>query len=154
MHKVRSVKTFIVDSGGSKAWLFVKVERSDGLVGWGECYTVAGRELAIASLLEQLGDQLVGRSIFSIRHFVSVAYADFAIKRGSMEYYCAISGLEIALWDLVGKATEQPIHNLLGGAVRTKVPVYANGWLRKFDGTGEAIEAGAEAARALVAKGF
>lgn len=154
MSKVRSVETFIVDSGGSKAWLFVKVEDSGGRVGWGECYTVAGRERAVSSLLAELGPQLVGRSVFTIRHFVSVAYADFAIKRGSMEYYCAISGLEIALWDLVGKVTEQPIHNLLGGAVRTKVPVYANGWLRKFDGSTEAIEAGAEKARALVGKGF
>lgn len=154
MAKVQAVTTFIVDSGGPKAWLFVKVENSDGLTGWGECYTVPGREQAVVSLLKELGGQLQGRSIYELRHFVSVAYADFAIKRGSMEYYCAISGLEIALWDLIGKSCGQPVYNLLGGPLRQKIPVYANGWFRKFDGSTEAIDAGAEAAQALVDKGF
>jgi len=152
--KVTAVRIFVVDSAGPKAWLFVKVEHSDGMTGWGECYTVPGREQAVVSLLEELGEQLKGRNIFELRHFVSVAYADFAIKRGSLEYYCAISGLEIALWDLIGKSVGKHVYNLLGGTLRTKLPVYANGWLRKFDGSTQAIDAGAEAAKALVDKGF
>src|SRR5690625_6355922 len=98
------------------------------MTGWGECYTVPGREQAVVSLLEELGEQLKGRNIFELRHFVSVAYADFAIKRGSLEYYCAISGLEIALWDLIGKSVGKHVYNLLGGTLRTKLHVYAYGW--------------------------
>ena len=66
-----------------------------------------------------------------------------------MDLYCAISGLEQALWDIVGKATGQPVYNLLGGAFRTKVRVYANGWAGDRE-----PDAVAEAARGVVARGF
>ena len=42
--------------------------------------------------------------------------------------YAAMAGIETAMWDLVGKAVGQPVYNLVGGAVRKKVQVYANGW--------------------------
>jgi galactonate dehydratase len=66
-----------------------------------------------------------------------------------MDLYCAISGIEQALWDIVGKATGQPVHNLIGGAFRTKIRVYANGWA----GSGPPDQV-AEQARGVVAKGF
>ena len=57
-----------------------------------------------------------------------VAQEDFATKRSAMDLHCALSGIEIAMWDIVGKATEQPIYNLIGGPVRPTIRVYANGW--------------------------
>ena len=77
-----------------------------------------------------------------------MAYHDFAGKRGSMEFYCAISGIEHALWDIAGKALNTPVYNLLGGPCRDKIRVYANGW------GGSTIEERAERAVQLVEQGF
>ncbi|MBX3010728.1 MAG: mandelate racemase/muconate lactonizing enzyme family protein [Caldilineaceae bacterium] len=147
--QITAVKTFIVDPGVGKNWLFVKVETDRGLYGWGEAYTQADRDRAIEIHIQQLGRYLLGRDPFAIKHFTFLAYNDYANKRGSMECYCAISGLEQALWDIVGKATDQPVYNLLGGKCRDKVRVYANGW-----GGGGTPEEAAEKAKAVVSKGF
>ena len=58
---VTSVRTFFVDPGGSKNWLFVKVETDAGIHGWGECYTQADRDRAIEIHVQQLGRYLIGR---------------------------------------------------------------------------------------------
>jgi galactonate dehydratase len=146
--KITSVRTFLVDPGGSKNWLFVKVETDAGIHGWGECYTQADRDRAIEVYVQQLARYLVGRDPHQIKQFTFSAYHDFAGKRGAMDLYCAISGLEQALWDIVGKALNTPIYNLLGGACREKIRVYANGW-----GGSTPTEMGRRA-RQLVEQGF
>jgi galactonate dehydratase len=143
------VKTFLVHPGSSKNWLFVKVETDEGLTGWGEAYTQADRDQAIEVHIHQVARYLAGRSPFDIRHFTFMAYNDFAGKRGAMDLYSAISALEHALWDIAGKATGQPVYNLLGGAFRTKLRVYANGW-----GGGGSLDALTAKAKAVVARGF
>ena len=147
--KIKEVKTYAVDPGSHKHWLFVKVETDNGLYGWGECYTQQDRDRAIETHVQALARYLIGGSPFEIKHFTYAAYTDFAAKRGAMDLYCAISGIEQALWDIVGKATGQPVHNLLGGAFRTRIRVYANGWARSHD-----PETVAEQARAVVGMGF
>lgn len=147
--KITAIKTFLISPGTSKNWLFVKIETDAGLYGWGEAYTQLDRDRAIEIHIQQLGRYLVGRSPFDIKHFTFIAYNDFAGKRGSMDLYCAISGLEQALWDIVGKAAGQPVYNLLGGACRGKVRVYANGW-----GGGADPEQVARKAKTVVDSGF
>ena len=147
--KIARVRTFIVDPASHKRWLFVKVEADDGLAGWGECYTQVDRDRAIEAHVVELGRYLVGRSPFDIKHFTYAAYTDFGAKRGAMDLYSAISGIEHAMWDLVGKALGQPVYNLLGGPFRTRLRVYANGW----DSAGTPDEVAAQA-RAVVARGF
>jgi galactonate dehydratase len=148
--RVTGVKTFLVHPGGGKHWLFVKVETDAGIYGWGECYTQADRDRTIALQAEQLGRYLVGRDPFAIKHFTTTMYLDWAGKRGSMEFYCALSGIEQALWDIVGKATGQPVYNLLGGPCRERIRVYANGW----GGGAKTPEAIGAAAAEVVARGF
>jgi len=97
-----------------------------------------------------LGRYLVGRDPFAIKHFTTTMYLDWAGKRGSMEFYCALSGLEQALWDIVGKATAQPVYNLIGGPCRERIRVYANGW----GGGARTPEAIGAAAAEVVARGF
>ena len=126
--KITDVKTFLVHPGTGKNWLFVKVETDEGVHGWGEAYTQADRDRSIEITVQQLRRYLIGRNPFDIKHFTYMAYTDFTTRRGSMEFYCAVSGIEHALWDIVGKATGQPVYNLLGGATRTQIRVYANGW--------------------------
>ena len=148
--RVSDVKTFIVHPATGKNWLLVKIETDDGLHGWGECYTQNDRDRTIESFVLEMRRYLIGRDPFDIKHFTQVMYLDFAGKRGAMDFYAALSGLEIALWDLVGKALGQPVYRLLGGACREKIRVYANGW-----GSGNlAPDEVARRAVALVERGF
>lgn len=126
--KVTSVRPIFVDPGSGKNWLFVRVETDAGIGGWGECYTQSDRDHSVAAHVTQLGRYLAGRDPHRIKHFTFMAYHDYAGKRGAMELYSAVSGIEQALWDIVGRAAGQPVYNLLGGACRTKIRVYANGW--------------------------
>jgi galactonate dehydratase len=146
---VKGVRTFLVDPGSHKQWLFVRVEADGGLYGWGECYTQTDRDRTIEAHVQALARYLVGRSVFDIKHFTYMAYTDFGGKRGAMDLYSAISGLEQACWDIAGKATGQPVHNLLGGAFRTKIRVYANGWAGDRDPDQVAAQA-----QAVVKRGF
>lgn len=130
--KVVKVECLAVHPGWRKNLIFVRVETEDGLVGWGEAYSQYDRDQAIAAQVEALGQYLVGRDAFHIRHFVQIAFDDYAQRRASLEYWCALSGIEQALWDLAGKATGQPVYNLLGGPCRQKIRVYANGWSYKM----------------------
>jgi len=147
--RVTEVKTFLVHPGSGKNWLFVKVETDEGIHGWGEAYTQADRDKTIELHVHQMRRYLIGRDPFNIKHFCQVMYLDYAGKRGAMEFYCALSGIEQALWDIVGKALNTPVYNLLGGACRNKIRVYANGW-----GGGGTLEKAAQAAKAVVARGF
>ena len=147
--KVTRVTPFLADLGGGKNLLFVKVETDGGPHGWGECYTQADRDRSIMAHVEALGRYLVGRDASHITHFVHMAYNDFSAKRGAMDLWSAVSGIEQALWDIAGKRHGVPVHTLLGGACRERVRVYANGWYPH----GTPAEY-AEAAKDTVKRGF
>ena len=147
--KITDITTHLVHPGRGKNWLFVKVQTDEGIHGWGEAYTQADRDRAIELHVQHLGNYLEGRSPFDIKHFSHWAYHDYGGKRGAMELYCAMSAIDHALWDICGKATGQPVYNLLGGKCRDRVRVYANGW----GGGGSPAEI-AEKARQVVDRGF
>ncbi|MBX9903956.1 MAG: mandelate racemase/muconate lactonizing enzyme family protein [Burkholderiales bacterium] len=126
--KITAVKSYAVHPGWRKNLIFVKVETDAGIHGWGEAYSQYDRDTAVMAQLGALGPYMVGRSPFDIKHFTQFAFDDYAARRGSVELFCAISGIEQAMWDIVGKATQQPVYNLLGGKYREKIRVYANGW--------------------------
>ena len=71
---------------------------------------------------------MIGRSAFNIRHTAQVIFEDFAMRRASLDLLSAWSAIEIALWDIVAKHAGLPLYNLLGGASRERVKLYANGW--------------------------
>lgn len=126
--KVTGVQAYAVHPGWRKNLIFVKVETDAGIHGWGEAYSQYDRDTAVMAQLDTLGRYVIGRDPFSIKHFTQVAFDDYAARRGSLELFCAISGIEQALWDIVGKACGQPVYNLLGGRCRERIRVYANGW--------------------------
>lgn len=126
--KITAVKAYAVHPGWRKNLIFVKVETDAGIHGWGEAYSQYDRDTAVMAQLNALGPYMTGRSPFDIKHFTQFAFDDYAARRGSVELFCAISGIEQAMWDIVGKAAQQPVYNLLGGKYREKVRVYANGW--------------------------
>ncbi|MDH3600896.1 MAG: mandelate racemase/muconate lactonizing enzyme family protein [Candidatus Tectomicrobia bacterium] len=148
--QVTAVTPFIVDPGRGKNWVFVKVDTDTGITGWGECYTQSDRDQSIVVHVQQLARYLVERDPFHIKHFTHMAYHDFAGKRGAMDLFSAISGLELALWDIVGKQLGAPVYNLLGGPCRDRIRVYANGWY----GGAKTPDDYAEKAQAVVQRGF
>ena len=148
--KIASVECLPVHSGWRKNFVFVRVATDAGVVGWGEAYSQYDRDRAIAAQVEELGRYLIGREAFHIRHILQVAFDDYAQRRGSLEFHCAASGIEQALWDILGKVARQPVYNLLGGPCRSRVRVYANGWSYRL----QLPEDYARAAESLCARGF
>lgn len=84
--KITDLKTFFVDPGTNKNWLFVKVETDEGISGWGEAYTLWDRELSIEAYMNQIKRYLLGRSPFNIKHFTQVMFDDYAARRGTMDF--------------------------------------------------------------------
>lgn len=108
--------------------VFVKLETDTGLVGWGEAYALSDRERAIREIILALGEALKQMPAATPRAFLHDIAKPRDTKHPGIDYSSAVSALEIALWDLLGKTMGQPVHALLGGAIVDKVPVYANAW--------------------------
>jgi galactonate dehydratase len=147
--KIARIETFILGTGSSKDLLFCRVETEDGLYGWGEAYVVHGKETVVAECIRAMTPHVIGRQVFNTRHTGQIVFDDFAIRRGSPELSSAWSAIEIASWDILGKHTGLPVYNLIGGASRERVRIYANGWAR-----GATIEEGVERGRKVKAMGF
>jgi galactonate dehydratase len=147
--KITRIETFILGTKSSKDLLFCRVETDDGFYGWGEAYVTAGKETVIAECVKAMAPYVIGRGIFNIRHTGQIMFEDFAIRRGSMELLSAWSAIEIASWDIIGKRAGLPVYNLLGGASRERVRIYANGWAGR-----STIEEGVERGRKIKAMGF
>jgi len=112
-------------------FLFVKLTTDDGLVGWGDG-TLEWKESTVRDLILDLGRRyVIGRNPFDIE---SLWFQLYQVEHNTGPImYAAMAGIETALWDIVGKATHQPVYNLVGGKVRSKLKVYANGWYA-YDG--------------------
>ena len=131
----------------------VEVETDDGLTGWGECFGAGNVALANRTIVEQviqpmiLGLDALDREVIWQR--VYNLLRDHGQKGMPIQ---ALSGVDIALWDIAGKAAGLPLHKLLGGAFRERVPVYGYGMmLQRRDDLAEAFKA--EAA-GIKARGF
>jgi galactonate dehydratase len=108
--------------------IFVKLEADNGLVGWGEAYALEHRQYAIRDIILALGAAVMQMENASPREFVDRVALSMDSDHPSIDYASAVSAIEIALWDLLGKAAGLPLHALLGGALIDKVPLYANAW--------------------------
>lgn len=145
--KVTSIQTFVCHAYRTN-WVFVKVLTDEGLHGVGEA-TLEMRELTVEQACRELERYLVGRDPMNIEAFWHDAYRD-AYWRGGPVLMSALAGVEMALWDIKGKALGVPVWQLLGGAVRDRVACYANGWFAPAKGPDEF----AEKARLAVSQGF
>ena len=126
--KISDIRYHLVNPGKGKNLCFVRIDTDEGIHGWGECYTQADRDIQVTAHIDRLKRYLVGRDPTNIKHFIQIVFDDFAGRRGAMDLWCAVSGLEQAMWDITGKVCGVPIHKLLGGPVRERIRVYANGW--------------------------
>ncbi|HCD00655.1 MAG TPA: galactonate dehydratase [Planctomycetaceae bacterium] len=105
-------------------WLFLKVHTDAGIVGLGEP-VVEGRANTVAAAVKQLEAYLVGKDPRSVVHHWQAMYRH-AFYRGGPVLTSAISGIDMALWDIKGKALGVPVYELLGGPTRSRVRVYAH----------------------------
>jgi galactonate dehydratase len=147
--KITKVKTFFVE-GIKYNWTLVKIETDAGLHGWGEATNWPGSPLVEAAC-QHVGDFIVGLDARRIDYLWTKIYRDMNWLGQAGPLLSAISGVDIALWDLKGKALGAPVYELLGGAYRTKIQLYANYWF--IDG-GHTPEEYASQARETVARGF
>ncbi|MEM7207020.1 MAG: mandelate racemase/muconate lactonizing enzyme family protein [Pseudomonadota bacterium] len=109
-----------------KAYVLVRVETREGVIGWGECHLLTFRENSIVAMIKRLAEWIVGRPVHNIRDIAQDMFNNFGQRRPSVEVYSAFAGIEIALWDILGKQFNAPIYQLLGGACHKVLPVYAN----------------------------
>jgi D-galactarolactone cycloisomerase len=133
--------------GFSQAWvdrrvgLIVEVTTEDGLTGWGESYGPPG---PIAAVIETFRPWLVGRDARATDAIWEDLYNRLRDHGQKGVVVQALSGVDIALWDLKGKHFGVPVHVLLGGPLRTSVPIYATGLYRPPDSDMGALAAEAE----------
>lgn len=116
--KITNVSSKIVNVSEFTNWIFVIIETNEGLTGLGES-TQDGYEFEVTKAIEKEAAFLIGKDPLKARVTPIMGY-------GGMIHAAAISGLDQALWDLKGKILGVPVYELLGGAYREQIPMYAN----------------------------
>ncbi len=116
---MRITNVAAVPAGG---YLLVKVSTDEGIVGWGEGLPEHTR--SISAFLEESRRFLIGQDPFQIEHLWQTLFRGFFWK-GGFVHCSAISAVEMALWDIKGKALGVPVYELLGGKVRSRIRLYA-----------------------------
>ena len=131
-------------------WLLVKINTDDPKIyGIGDASPMQDDDLVIAMVEAMVEKHLVGKDPLESEVHWTNLYQDFQARGGRIAS-TAISGIDIALWDLKGKILDQPVWKLLGGAHRKSIRVYANGW---YSNPGTA-EQNAEEAKAVMDMGY
>ncbi|HEY8448337.1 MAG TPA: galactonate dehydratase [Thermomicrobiales bacterium] len=132
--------------GGRTNLIFVEVQTNQGITGVGEA-SLEGKTEAVVGAINDVKEYLIGKDPTRIEHHWQTIYRH-SFWRGGVVIGSAISGIEQALWDILGKALGVPVYELLGGRVRDRVRLYANG------PRGETPEQLAESSARLVEQGW
>ena len=121
VHLVRSNRNTVIPS----PWIFVQVFTDEGIVGLGDATNWPGGTIVKQSI-EELSRFVIGEDPFNIEYIYHLLYNALQQIGQTGAVIAAISGIEIALWDIVGQAVGQPIYNLLGGSCRDRVRFYSH----------------------------
>lgn len=122
--KVTDVIPHVLFAGRTNL-IFVEVQTDAGITGVGEA-SLEGKTEAVVGAINDIKDYLIGKDATRIEHHWQTIYRH-SFWRGGVVIGSAISGIEQALWDILGKALDVPVYELLGGRVRDRVRLYANG---------------------------
>ncbi len=123
--KITDIKVFVTDAFRTN-WTFVKLETDEGLYGYGEA-SLGTQEMALSGCIEDIKRLIIGRNPLEIEKMCFEIYRDIYWKGGPV-LMSAISGIEMAMWDIAGKNFNCPVYALLGGKMRDRVRMYANAW--------------------------
>ena len=135
--KITSVRPWLIQSSASYwgEFLFVEVNTDDGITGWGEITTttrIANRGLT--AMLQEIGSMLIGEDPARIEQLWHKLFRSFTYMGSRGAAVECVSAIDIALWDIRGKALDKPIYELLGGPVRDEIALYTHPDQRKFTG--------------------
>ncbi len=150
--KITGLKINIFSSQHKNAkrnWLIVRIQTDEGIEGIGEA-SMLNQDPIVASLLEEWAENyLIGKNPMNGELHWTRLHQD-NLGRGGRLFSTALSGIDIALWDLRGKILGVPVYELLGGPYSQRLRVYANGWYT----TPGTPEQNAEEAKKVVAMGY
>jgi galactonate dehydratase len=121
--KITSLKTVVVNAE-MRNWVFVKVETDEGVYGWGEA-SLEWKTRSLVGAVEDFAPMVVGEDPTRIEHLYQKMYRQSFWRVGVIGL-SAISAIEQACWDILGKSLNQPVYKLLGGAVRDRVRMYTH----------------------------
>ncbi len=127
--KLDSVKVFVVGNPppafGGRYFVFLKLKTACGIEGVGEVYAATFGPQVVASMIEDVfARRFAGRDPFQIESIWRESYGSGFSLRPDLTLMGVVSGLEVACWDIIGKAVEQPVYNLLGGKVHERLRSY------------------------------
>jgi galactonate dehydratase len=152
--KITDVRTLVVHAE-MRNWVFVKVETDqDGLCGWGEA-SLEWKTRAVVGAVEDFKPMLIGEDPARIEHLYQKLYRQSFWRLGVIGM-SAISGIEQACWDILGKSLGVPVYKLLGGAVRERVRMYTHLGGGDMRAVYESFDAAPliDLARQVVARGY
>jgi D-galactarolactone cycloisomerase len=159
--KISKVTTHVLEArlaepfAYSRAWydtrmaMIVEIETDTGLIGWGECYGPAWMTEAV---VRHIAPWLIGADPLQTETIWQDIYARLRDHGQKGLVIQGLSGIDIALWDIKGKHFSAPVHQLMGGPVRTEVQAYATGLYRRR--SGDPLRYLPEEAAGYVAEGF
>jgi galactonate dehydratase len=147
--RITACKTWLVE-GIKYNWTLFKIETSDGLTGIGEATNWPGSPLVEAAC-RHVAERIIGEDPTRIDYLWTKLYKDMHWLGQAGPLLSAISAVDIALWDIAGKRAGMPVYQLLGGAYRTEIELYANYWFIKGDGSPASYR---DQALAMKAQGF
>ena len=126
--KIAKLETFLTNSG-LRNYLFVRLTTDTGLTGLGEA-SLEWQEKTVQTLIDEwVEERVLGMDPYDVKENSAKLIRDQ--YQGGCTIMTAISSVEIAMWDILGKAEGKPIYELLGGKVRDQLRSYANGWYGK-----------------------
>ncbi len=161
--KISDLKVFIVGnpppSWGGRYFTFVKLTTDNGITGIGECYCDTFGPKAMTAMIEDtFGRYVEGMDPFHIEALWRKVYGSGYTLRPDVSLMAVLSGIEIALWDIIGKSVGKPVYELLGGRVHEKLRSYTYIYPDDSNGQDSTIfwnaEQSAERAAHYVSQGF
>jgi galactonate dehydratase len=125
--KIMKIDTYVVAMPW-KNWLFVEVHTDEGITGIGEA-TVNAFARTVEAAIRELECLIIGKDPFQPRRITEAIRRDVYSDGGQIQG-CTAAAIETACFDIMGKALNTPLYNLIGGKYRDKIRTYANGWYR------------------------
>ncbi len=157
--KLDAIETFVTvpPTGiGGSFWVFVRLTADNGITGIGECYGIPVSGDIAAAMVEDTFDRFIaGEDPHNVEAMFRRVYSAGFTQRPDVSMMGVFSGIEMAVWDILGKAVNQPVYNLLGGAFHDRLRTYT--YLYPREGSGDVYhdgDAAAERALEYVEMGF
>jgi galactonate dehydratase len=127
--KIREAKTFVVGNPpphfGGMYFVFVKLTTDNGIEGIGEAYCIPFHPKVVAMMIEDVCDRhVIGADPFKIEQLWRIVYSDGYTQHPDLSLMGVLSAIEMACWDIMGKALEKPVYELLGGQIHKKLRAY------------------------------